>query len=164
MQDKPIFTDVTLIKIDKDTNELIKSDFSFGIYEDKECTKLIAEVKSDKETATALFKDLRYSTIYIKELSAPKGYQLSDKVLELTINDKGVFLDGTELTKENDIYSFEFENQKLPRVQTGNETNYILLISIAIISILVIIVGIDMIIKNRKSLKQCYKHRKETVN
>lgn len=153
MQDKPILTDVKLIKIDKDSKEIVKADFSFGIYEDAECTKLIAEVKSDKETATALFKDLRYSTLYIKELSAPKSYQLSDKILKLEINDKGVFLDGIELTKENDIYSFEFENEKLPKVQTGNETNYILLISIAIISILVIISGITIIIKNRKSLK-----------
>lgn len=153
MKDMPILTDVKLVKIDKDTKEIIKADFSFGIYEDTECTKLIKEIKSDKETGTVLFEDLRYSTTYIKELSAPKGYQLSDKVLKLTINDKGVFLDNTELTKENDIYSFEFENTKIPHIQTGNETNYILLISIAIISILVIVAGITMLIKNKKSLK-----------
>lgn len=150
MQDKPILTDVRLVKIDKDTKEIIKSDFSFGIYEDEECTKLITEVKSDKETATALFKDLRYSTTYIKELSAPKNYQLSDKILKLEINDKGVFLDGTELTGENDIYSFEFENEQIPKVQTGNEMNYILLISVIIISILVIAFGIVILKRNNQ--------------
>lgn len=72
MKDMPILTDVRLIKIDKDTKEVIKSDFSFGIYEDEECTKLIKEVRSDKKLGTVLFEDLRYSTVYIKELSAPK--------------------------------------------------------------------------------------------
>lgn len=150
MQDMPIFTDVKIVKVDKDTKEIIKSDFSFGIYEDEECTKLIKEVKSDKETGTVLFEDLRYSTAYIKELSAPKNYQLSDKILKLEINNKGVFLDGTELTEENDIYSFEFENEQIPKIQTGNEINYILLISVVIISILVIAFGIVILKRNNQ--------------
>ena len=112
MQDKPILTDVKLIKIDKDTKEMIKSDFSFGIYEDAECTKLITEVKCDKEIASVLFKELRYSIMYIKELSAPEGYELSNKIVKLEINDKGVFADNIELAKQDETYSFEFENEK----------------------------------------------------
>ena len=34
MKDKPILTDITLVKIDKDTKEIIKSKFTFGLYED----------------------------------------------------------------------------------------------------------------------------------
>ena len=127
---------------------VIKSNFKFGLYEDEECTKLIKEFTSDKETGTILFEDMRYSTTYIKELEAPKNYQLSDKVLKLEINDKGVFLDGTELTEENDTYSFEFENTRIPKVQTGNETNYILLAIIIVISISLIIAGVVILKRN----------------
>lgn len=67
MQDKPILKTIRLIKIDEDTKELIKADFKFGIYEDPECTKLIKEVTSDKENATATFEDLRFGVYYIKE-------------------------------------------------------------------------------------------------
>ena len=140
MKDMPILTNVKLVKIDKDTKEVIKSNFKFGLYEDEECTKLIKEFTSDKETG--------YSTTYIKELEAPKNYQLSDKVLKLEINDKGVFLDGTELTEENDTYSFEFENTRIPKVQTGNETNYILLAIIIVISISLIIAGVVILKRN----------------
>ena len=148
MKDMPILTNVKLVKIDKDTKEVIKSNFKFGLYEDEECTKLIKEFTSEKETGTILFEDMRYSTTYIKELEAPKNYQLSDKVLKLEINDKGVFLDGTELTEENDTYSFEFENTRIPKVQTGNETNYILLAIIIVISISLIIAGVVILKRN----------------
>ena len=134
MKDMPILTNVKLVKIDKDTKEVIKSNFKFGLYEDEECTKLIKEFTSDKETGTILFEDMRYSTTY--------------KVLKLEINDKGVFLDGTELTEENDTYSFEFENTRIPKVQTGNETNYILLAIIIVISISLIIAGVVILKRN----------------
>lgn len=140
MKDMPILTNVQLVKIDKDTKELIKADFSFGIYEDAECTKLIKEVKSDKEAGTVLFEDLRYSTAYIKELVAPKGYQLSDKILKLEINNEGVFIDGNELTEENNIYSFEFENTLIDTPKTGDNSKFILWASILGMSLLTITV------------------------
>lgn len=132
-----------------ESKEVIKSDFSFGIYEDQECKNLIKEVTSDKENGFVTFEDLRYGVYYIKEIKAPKGYQLSDKILKLEINDKGVFLDGTELTEENDIYSFDFENTRIPKIQTGNEMNYTLLISSIIISLVGIGIGI-VVLKRKK--------------
>ena len=118
MKDMPILTDVKLIKIDNETKEKIQDDFVFGIYEDPECTELIQEINSNKEEASILFDDLRYNTFYIKELSSPKDYVLSDKVVKLEINDKGVFADDIELTNEDGVYSFEFENQKMETPKT----------------------------------------------
>ena len=118
MKDMPILTDVKLIKIDSETKEKIQDDFVFGIYEDPECTELIQEINSNKEEASILFDDLRYNTFYIKELSSPKDYVLSDKVVKLEINDKGVFADDIELTNEDGVYSFEFENQKMETPKT----------------------------------------------
>lgn len=153
MQDMPILKHIRLIKTDKDTNEPIKADFKFAIYEDEECTKLIKEVTSNKESGTITFEDLRYGVYYIKELQAPKGYQLSDKIIKIEINDKGTFADGELLQDNNSVCELTFYNQRLPKIQTGNEMNYILLISIVIISVLVIVSGIVILTKYSNSLK-----------
>lgn len=69
MKDMPILKSVQVEKIDKDTGEHIKSNkFTFGIFEDEECTKLIKEARANEFEGTALFEDLRYNTYFIKEL------------------------------------------------------------------------------------------------
>ena len=72
--------------------------------EDEECTKLLKEVQSNKEEGTIVFEGLRFRTYYIKDSKQPNGYQLSDEVLKLEINDKGVFIDNTEI-EEKDKYT-----------------------------------------------------------
>lgn len=69
MKDMSILKSVQVEKIDKDTGEHIKSNkFTFGIYEDEECTKLIKIAGANEFEGTALFDNLRYGTYYIKEL------------------------------------------------------------------------------------------------
>ena len=69
MKDMPILKSVQVEKVDKETGEHIKSNkFTFGIFEDEECTKLIKEVGANEFEGTALFENLRYNTYYIKEL------------------------------------------------------------------------------------------------
>lgn len=145
----PILKTIRVIKTDKDTKEIIRADFKFGIYEDPECTKLIKEVTSDQENGVAIFEDLRYGTYYIKELQAPKGYQLSNKVVKVEINDKGTFADGELLEDNEDTCEFTFANKKAPKIQTGNELNYVLLISSVIISLAGITTGI-VVLKKKK--------------
>jgi len=148
MKDMPIFSSVRVEKLDKDTKEHIKSNkFVFGIYEDEACTKLIKEAGADEYEGTALFDELRYGTYYIKEIKAPTGYRLSDQVVKIEISDKGVFADGISLEEKDGIYSFEYFNSLLPKIQTGNETNYILLGSLAAISLLGIVGGIIVLRK-----------------
>ena len=68
-------------------------------------------VDSNKDEGIITFKDLRYGTYYVKEISAPKGYQKSDKVVKVEINDKGIFVDDKQIEKDNnEVYSFEFED------------------------------------------------------
>ena len=160
----PILRSVQVEKIDKDTGEHIKSNkFTFGIYEDEECTKLIKEAGANEFEGTALFEDLRYGTFYIKELKAPLGYKLSeqivkieindkgdklsDQVVKIEINDKGVFADGVSLEENNGVYSFEYYNSLLPIIQTGNEMNYALLLVIGALAITGIIGGIILLKK-----------------
>ena len=118
MKDMPILTDIKVVKIDSQTKEIIKEKFTFGIYEDEECTKLIKELKSNKEDGFVTFEDLRYGTFYIKELKSPNGYELSNRIAKVEINDKGVFVDNVEIQKDNEVYRFEFENQKIETPKT----------------------------------------------
>lgn len=118
MKDMPILKDIRVVKVDSKTKEIIKEKFTFGIYEDEECTKLIKELKSNNEDGFVTFEDLRYGTFYIKELKSPNGYELSNRIAKVEINDKGVFIDDTEIKEDNSIYSFEFENQKIETPKT----------------------------------------------
>lgn len=118
MKDMPILKNVQVVKIDSSTKEVIKDKFTFGIYEDEECTRLIKELESNSEEGKVLFEDLRYGIYYIKELNAPKGYQISDKTVKIEINDKGVFANEIQLEETNEVYSFEYENTKLDTPKT----------------------------------------------
>lgn len=147
MKDMPILRSVRVEKLDKTTKEHIKSNkFVFGIYEDKECTKLIKQAGANEYEGTALFDNLRFGTYYIKEIQAPTGYKLSNQVVKIEINDKGVFADGKSLEEKDSVYSFVFYNS-LQAIQTGNETNYILLGSLATISLIGIVGGIMLLRK-----------------
>ena len=151
MKDMPILKSVQVEKIDKDTGEHIKSNkFTFGIFEDEECTKLIKEAGANEFEGTALFEDLRYGTFYIKELKAPLGYKLSEQIVKIEINDKGVFADSVSLEEKEGIYSFEYYNSLLPVIQTGNETNYGLLLLVAAIAGIGIIGG-TILLKRKKN-------------
>ena len=142
MKDAPILKVIKVQKIDSETKEKIKAKFTFGLYEDEECTKLIQQMDSNIDEAAATFEELRYGTYFIKELSSPDGYQLSDKIIKVTIDDKGVFADGQEITEdENSIYTFDFENIKIPDVDTGSNISHATIFVVMGICILTIIAG-----------------------
>lgn len=150
MENMPILKSVRVEKLDKTTKEHIKSNkFVFGIYSDKECTQLIKQTGANEYEGTALFDDLRYGTYFIKEIQAPLGYRLSKQVVKIEINEKGVFADGKSLEEKDNVYSFVYYNSLLPSIQTGNEMNYILLISLAAISLIGTTTGIIIIRKNK---------------
>lgn len=148
MKDMPILKDIRIVKIDSNSKEVIKADFTFGIYEDENCTKLIKEVKSDKENGYVIFDDLRYGIYYIKEVEAPHGYKLSDKILNVEINDKGVAIDGNIVSEtEDNIYSFDFENEKIETPKTGDYSNISFWIKVLSISFILLAVFIVLGVK-----------------
>lgn len=151
MKDMPILKNIKIVKKDIDTQEVIKDDFKFGIFEDAECTKLIKEIESDRENGTVTFENLRYGTFFIKETQAPNNYQLSDEILKLEINDQGVFINGQVFDEADSTVTFTYYNRRIPEIQTGNEVNYALLGTNLIISLAGIITGIVMIKRKKKS-------------
>ena len=150
MKDQPILKNVKVIKIDTDTKEQIKEKFVFGIYKDSECKDLIQEVKSNKDDGFVEFKDLRYGTYYIKELKAPDGYELSNRIAKVEINDKGIFVDDNQVEEKDSTIEFNFENKHIEVPKTGDTTHIKLAAGIIILSILGIIYVIIKFFMNRK--------------
>lgn len=151
MKDMPILKNVKVIKVDSETKEIIKDRFTFAIYEDQECTKLIKEVQSNKEDGTAIFEDLRYGTYYIKETKAPTDYKLSNKIVKVEINDKGIFVDDKQMEEKDDTVEFTFENKKIEVPKTGNDSNIKLFAGIGLLSLLG---ATYIIIRNHKKNKK----------
>ena len=149
MKDMPILKDIKVVKVDSQTKEIIKEKFTFGIYEDNECTKLIKKIKANKEDGFVTFEDLRYGTFYIKEIKAPNGYELSNRIAKVEINDKGVFVDGIEIKEDNSIYSFEFENKKIETPKTGDTRNILLALMIFVISLIGLVILVVIKLKNK---------------
>lgn len=151
MEDAPIVASVMVNKVDSATGEnIISRDFEFTIYFDAECKNKITTVNANTEDGTALFDNLRYGTYYIKETKAPLGYELSDEVVEIIINDKGVFANGKELSEENGVYSFEYQNSLLPSLFTGDNNRTMMYVTMAIIAVVFIVI---MIIIKKKAFK-----------
>ena len=143
MKDNLILRTIQLTKIDKDTKEIIKDNFTFGLYADKDCTQIIQQIDSNAKEGTVTFKDIKFGTYYVKEITAPKGYIKSDKVIKIEVNDKGVFVNKKEIQEDNSIYKFEFENILMDTPKTSDDRNTILYILAFIMSAAgIVIIGI----------------------
>ena len=90
----------------------------------------------NQEDGTALIDIHSNSTVFIKELSSPEGYGLSNEVIKVVLNNEGLFVND-ELVEvdDNNIYSFYYQNTLLPVVQTGYDDNMPLYIALAGISL-----------------------------
>ena len=117
MTDNRILTDILVNKVDSITHlNIISKYFAFTMYYDPECTKAIKTVHADQEKGVALFEDLEYGqTIYVKETKAPEGYQLSDEVVKIVIDDQ---LEGI-----GNVYRVQYENTRIPVVTTEVKTD-----------------------------------------
>ncbi|MCD7894402.1 MAG: hypothetical protein LUG60_12010 [Erysipelotrichaceae bacterium] len=114
--DEKILTDIQVIKTDSNTGNIIKNlDFMFTLYSDQECTQEIMSVHANSDDGTVIFEDLEYGTYYILETQAPKGYQLSDEVIKVVVDD--------DLENVGSLYSLEYENTPIPTVTVTTGDN-----------------------------------------
>lgn len=114
MKDAPILTDVQINKINSKTKELITdSQALFNVYADESCKELIGSGYTLNGVVT--FTQMRYGTYYIKEIQAPTGYELSNQIIKLVIND--------ETEGVGEIHTINFENTPITRIRTGDDSN-----------------------------------------
>ena len=125
IKEKPVLVNIQVNKIDANTKKLIKDkDFEFTLYKDPDCIYSIASASSKDGSAT--FKSLRYGTYYIKETKAPLGYHLSDEVKKVVIDEN----------VEGDTYTFDYENQPIEIIMTGDSTHLLSIMGLCLVSMI----------------------------
>ena len=130
-----IKADIRIHKVDGADKTISLKGAEFTMYADKECTEKLSEAVTN-QLGNASFKDITFgTTVYIKETKAPTGYELSDKVTEVTINDEWI-------NKESRNRVIEITNRKIPKTpNTGDNTHtgFLYLLSAASFTVLRII-------------------------
>ena len=122
MKDKMIRSYIKVNKVDYYDHKDILKVAEFTLYSDAACTKKISAAKTDTKNGIALFDDLTYGTYFIKETKAPAGYELSDEVVKVTIDDEWV-------KGDDKLRTIIYADKPLPggTISTGDHTNTILL-------------------------------------
>ena len=126
MTDDRILTDIQVNKIDSQTHQnIVHNDFEFTIYSDEKCQNPLKTIKANINKGIVTFTDLAYGqTVYLKETKAPQGYQLSDEVVKIVIDDQ---LEGV-----GNIHSLQYENTRIPViVKTGDSSNIMNMVILA---------------------------------
>ncbi len=128
-------TDINIHKVDESDRSIALQGAEFTMYADKECTEKLSKAVTN-QLGNASFKDITFgTTVYIKETKAPSGYELSDKVTEVTINDDWI-------NKESRNRVIEITNHRIPQTpNTGDNTptGFLYLLSAASFTVLLII-------------------------
>ena len=118
------FSDVDYEKLnideinDKEKIRILASEYGvegavYKVYNDKECTRPVITIDNKEaefitdENGTIKLSDMPYGTYYFKEVEAPYGYELSDEIIEVKINDEnsnlGVFIVVNDPLKKADL-------------------------------------------------------------
>lgn len=122
MKDKMIRSYIKVNKVDAEDHKDILKVAEFTLYSDAACTKMIRTAKTDTKNGIALFDDLTYGTYFIKETKAPAGYELSDEVVKVTVDDEWV-------NGDDKLRTIIYADKPLPggAISTGDHTNTIIL-------------------------------------
>ena len=143
MKDKMIRSYIKVNKVDYYDRKDILKVAEFTLYSDPECKNALAKAETDPKTGMAIFDDLIYQTVYIKETKAPAGYQLSDEIIKVTIDDAWV-------NGDDKLRTIIYADKPLPggviskRPQTGDTTSAVLLFGLVLLS------GTAIVFFNRK--------------
>ncbi|HBG4932808.1 TPA: SrtB-anchored collagen-binding adhesin [Clostridioides difficile] len=89
---------------------------TYGVYSDKDCTKQLATLTTDTSGNTEAV-EVRATTVYIKELSAPAGFKIDKTVYSLSVEaGKTATLKVSDIPKVTDtlieLFKIDMETQK----------------------------------------------------
>lgn len=137
MKDNMIRSYIKVNKVDYYDHKDILKVAEFTLYSDEACTKKIRTAKTDTKNGIALFDGLTFGDYFIKESKAPSGYQLSDEVIKVTI-------DNHWINGDDKLRTIIYPDRPLPisggpgTGDTANTVGWIILISISTIGMLVL--------------------------
>ena len=89
---------------------------TYGVFSDKDCNEQLATLTTDSNGNTEIV-EVKAGTVYIKELSAPKGYKVDDTVYSLKVEvGKTATLNVSDTPKVTDtlieLFKIDMETQK----------------------------------------------------
>ena len=125
---------VEVIKVDSNHANAKLTGAIFGIYSDKECTKLITEMPATDQNGSAVAEVVKtQDTVYLKEITAPSGYRINisaynvnlvanettsvtvpdqEQMGELTIYKEGQVLTGADVSENGVVFRYEDRRQE----------------------------------------------------
>ncbi|MEG2507219.1 MAG: SpaA isopeptide-forming pilin-related protein [Longicatena sp.] len=134
---------VKIHKVDhKNKANITNKEFSFTRYRDAYCTSVIETGIANTSEGTLTFENVNYGITYIKETKAPQGYQLSNRIIKVEVNEAGMFINDKKIESKQDSYQIQFENEELPlikKVKTSDDTNMYAYILITLFSSIVLL-------------------------
>lgn len=79
---------ISIVKTDADaSSQFLKA--VFGVYSDSGCTAEVGQITTNETDGTGFLAGLKAGTYYVKEITAPDGYQLDTTVYTVTVPDGG---------------------------------------------------------------------------
>ena len=125
---------VEVIKVDSNHSDAKLAGAVFGIYSDKDCTKLITQMPATDQNGSSVAEIIKtQDTVYLKEITAPTGYRLNtssynvnlvanqttsvtvpdqEQLGELTVYKEGEVLAGADVTKDGVTFRYESRRQE----------------------------------------------------
>ncbi|WP_148629473.1 SpaA isopeptide-forming pilin-related protein, partial [Bacillus sp. E214] len=85
IEDEALTGTIEFTKVDKETGKGLEGAV-FALYDNEECQGEAKYKATSNNDGLVRFTDVRYGTYYFKEIKAPEGYQLSDKITKIEVN------------------------------------------------------------------------------
>lgn len=99
-------------KTDENNQAITDLFFSFGTFSDEGAEELILELPANEDNGTVRIP-LWQGTVYIKEQQAPAGYERSDEILKIEVQDaQTVSVNGAPQKVRDGMVSLDFINHK----------------------------------------------------
>lgn len=137
MNNELVTSYVDVKKVDYYEHNKVLPYAGFTMFADQECTKVLKTIKTGKD-GIAHFDNIKFgTTVYIKETKAPAGYELSDEVVKVTIND--AWINGDKETRIIVYPDRPFPASGGPN--TGDSTNILLYVSVMSMSLISLVWG-----------------------
>lgn len=116
--------DIAIRKTDPEGQPIVGKEFVFASYLDRELTRMAASVSGDPATGLARFRPCLGQTFYLKEISAPQGYVLSDRIVKVTMDKDGsLYVDNVKKKPDSSmLVAIDYENKPVPDTPQTSKT------------------------------------------
>lgn len=125
---------VEVVKVDSKKSDVKLAGAVFGIYKDKDCTQLITKMPETDKNGSSVAEIVKtQEVVYLKEITAPKGYRINtvsynvklvakqtttttvpdeEQLGELTVYKEGQVLVGVDVSENGTLFQYENRRQK----------------------------------------------------